>query len=46
MKKIIALLTIAAALTATSCKSGCGCPGGAGYGQVIDNYNTEKTINA
>ena len=44
MKKVIIIaLTIAAALLATSCKSGCGCPGGAGYGHIID---TEISIEA
>ncbi|MBP5135971.1 MAG: hypothetical protein J6W49_04585 [Paludibacteraceae bacterium] len=44
MKKVIIIaLTIAASLLATSCKSGCGCPGGAGYGHVI---GTEISIEA
>ncbi|MBQ9591891.1 MAG: hypothetical protein IJR32_03545 [Paludibacteraceae bacterium] len=42
MKTFILLLIAALALTLISCKSGCGCPGNAGY--PSDNINAPITM--
>lgn len=45
MKKIIYTTTIALLLVAlNSCKSGCGCPGGAGYSQNKNQNIIQKKV--
>lgn len=43
MKKILLMMAIAVMALLSSCKSGCGCPGGGGYGL---NADVEAVQNA